>query len=95
MKKSWNGPPSNEIDSVVSTWWRDRVTFLIKEGRKRDAAALYLEFCFLEVERLRSQPIHTRTRPWTRDNRSSSFAKTTLKRSSNSLATWPSGSSGT
>ena len=46
MKKSWNGPPSKKIDPVVSTWWRDRVTFLIKEGRKRDAAALFLEFCF-------------------------------------------------
>ncbi|QNI73722.1 hypothetical protein SynNOUM97013_01666 [Synechococcus sp. NOUM97013] len=31
---------------MVSTWWRDRVSFLIKEGRQRDAAALLLEFCF-------------------------------------------------
>ena len=23
-----------KIDPVVSTWWRDRVSFLIKEGRK-------------------------------------------------------------
>ena len=45
MSNSRNHPLTNGGSPEISTWWRDRVSKLIVEDRKQDAASLYLEFC--------------------------------------------------
>ena len=48
MSNSWRRQAHGAVESEISCWWRDRVSSLIRDDRKKDAASLYLEFCLLE-----------------------------------------------
>ena len=48
MSNSWRQQANGAVESEISCWWRDRVSSLIRDDRKKDAASLYLEFCLLE-----------------------------------------------
>ena len=48
MSNSWRQQAHGAVESEISFWWMDRVSSLIRDDRKKDAASLYLEFGLLE-----------------------------------------------